>query len=57
MSIRTVMLIVAAAYFAFSVVYLVFFGLEEPRNAVWIGLIGIVVMAAAMAVRGWKPKD
>ena len=56
MSIRTVMFIVAAAYFIFSVVYLILYGMEEPRNAVWVGLIGIVVMAAAMAVRGWKRK-
>ena len=57
MSIRTVMFILAAGYFVFSVIYLVFYGMEEPRNAVWVGLIGIVLMAATLAVRGWKSKD
>lgn len=50
MSFRRVMLLVAAAYFVFSVGYLIFYGFEDPKSALWIGVIGIAVMAVGMTV-------
>ena len=54
MSWRALILILAICYFAFSVVYLVMYGFDNPRRAIWIGLIGMIVMAIGMTVRGKK---
>ena len=51
MSMRTTVTALALAYFAFSVVYLVLYGFENPRSAIWIGLIGIIVIAVGITVR------
>ena len=56
MSVRMVILIVAAAYFVFSIVYLVFYGFEDPRSAMWIGLVGIIVMAVGMGIHARSRK-
>ncbi len=45
---RLVFLLASAAYFIFSVVYLVNYGLDRPRQAIWVGLIGMVVMAVGL---------
>ncbi len=51
MSIRTLALALAFGYFVFSIFYLVIYGLEDPRRAFWVGVVGLVVITVAMIMR------
>lgn len=56
MALRVLALVIAIGYFAFSVFYILRGGFEDPPRAIWVGLIGMLVMAFAMALyrRGGK---
>lgn len=43
--------ILMVAYFGFSIAFIYQGGFEDPRQAMWIGLIGLIVMAVAMMLR------
>lgn len=51
MWLRRLALILAVGYLVFSVIYLYVVGFSDPAKAMRVGLIGLIVMAVAMAMR------
>ena len=51
MWLRRSALILAVGYLVFSVIYLYVVGFSDPAKAIRVGLIGLLVMAVAMALR------
>lgn len=49
---RLLALTMAFGYLAFSFFFLFQHGFEDPRRALWVGLIGMIVIAVAMTISG-----